>query len=98
FADLIGVAKTNSTVDIDKLEFCIRDDLNHRAPRVMCVLDPLKVVITNFDEDVVDNLTASYWPHDVPMEGEREVPFTRELYIERGDFMENPPGKWHRLA
>jgi len=98
FAELIGVAKANSTVDIGKLEYCLRDDLNHRAPRVMAVLDPLKVVITNYPEDSIELLEASYWPHDVPKEGSREVPFSRELYIERADFMEEAPKKWHRLA
>ncbi|PIE16484.1 MAG: glutamine--tRNA ligase [Proteobacteria bacterium] len=98
FAELVGVAKTNSTVDIGKLEYCIRNDLNHRAPRVMAVLDPLKVVLTNYPEDQVEALPASYWPHDVPKEGTRQVPFSRELYIERGDFCEAPPKGFYRLA
>ena len=98
FAALVGVAKANSVVDFDKLTYCIRDDLNHKAPRVMAVLRPLKVVITNFPEGEVDSLEASLWPHDVPREGTRQVPFTRELYIEREDFAAEPPGKWRRLA
>ena len=98
FTAMIGVAKANSTVEISQLEFCVRDDLNQRAPRVMAVLDPLKVTITNYPEGKTEWLTGSYWPHDVPQEGERELPFTRELYIEREDFMENPPKKFFRLA
>ncbi len=98
FADMIGVAKANSTVDIGKLEFCIREALNPIAPRVMAVLDPLKVTLTNWPEDRVDTLDAAYWPHDVPNEGARPVPFGRTLYIERDDFAEVPPKKWHRLA
>jgi len=98
FADMIGVAKANSLVDIEKLEFCIRDDLNHEAPRVMAVLRPLKVTVTNWPEGKVEALEASYWPHDVPREGTREVPFTRTLYIERTDFAEDPPKGFRRLA
>jgi glutaminyl-tRNA synthetase len=98
FCELVGVAKTDSRVDIEKLEFCIRDDLNQRAPRVLCVLKPLKVVITNYPEDQVEELEAPYWPHDIPKEGSRTVPFSRELYIERDDFMEDPPRKFFRLA
>ncbi len=98
FAEVIGVAKANSTVDVSLLEFCVRDDLNHRSPRVMCVLDPLKVVLTNYPEDVVEDLDADYWPHDVPKEGSRPLPFSRELYIERSDFEENPPKGYYRLS
>ncbi|GIV76830.1 MAG: glutamine--tRNA ligase [Litorilinea sp.] len=98
FCDRIGVARTNSRVDISLLEHCIRDDLNYRAPRVMCVLRPLKVVILNYPEDQVEELEASYWPHDVPKEGSRPVPFCRELYIEQDDFMEDPPKGFYRLA
>jgi glutaminyl-tRNA synthetase len=98
FCDLIGVAKNNSTVDIGKLEYCVRDDLNHSAPRAMAVLDPLKVVLTNYPEGEVESLTANDWPHDVPREGTREVPFSRELYVERGDFAAEPEKGWYRLA
>jgi len=94
----VGVAKANSRVDMALLEFCIRDDLNYRAPRVMCVLRPLKVVIENYPEGQVEELDAPYWPHDVPKEGSRVVPFSREIYIERDDFMENPPSSFYRLA
>jgi glutaminyl-tRNA synthetase len=98
FCDRIGVAKTNSRVEMTLLESCIRDDLNTRAPRVMCVLRPLKVVITNYPVDQVEWLEASYWPYDVPNEGARPVPFSRELYIERDDFLEKPPKGFFRLA
>ncbi|HEX7070755.1 MAG TPA: glutamine--tRNA ligase/YqeY domain fusion protein, partial [Rhodothermales bacterium] len=94
----VGVAKVNSRTDIAMFEHAIRDDLNFRAPRVMCVLRPLKVVIENFPEGRTDWLDASYWPHDVPKEGTRKVPFTRELYIEQDDFMENPPRRYYRLS
>ena len=98
FCDLVGVAKTDSRVDIEKLEYCIRDDLNTRAPRVLCVLRPLKVTITNYPEGQVEELEAPYWPHDVPKEGSRRLPFSGTLYIERDDFMEDPPRKFFRLA
>jgi len=96
FCDQIGIAKANSMVDVAQLEFCIRDDLNQKVPRVMCVLDPLKVTIENYDgEEAID---ASYYPHDVPKEGSRKLPFAREIYIERDDFMENPPADYYRLT
>jgi glutaminyl-tRNA synthetase len=98
FAERIGVAKTNSRVEITLLEHCIRDDLNFRAPRVMAVLRPLKLIIDNYPEDQVEELEASYWPRDVPKEGSRKVPFSRELYIEQDDFMEFPPEDFYRLA
>jgi len=98
FCDMIGVAKADNRVDFAMLEFAVRDDLNTRAPRVMCVLDPLKVVLTNFPEGEVEQLDASYWPHDIPKEGSRNVPLTREIFIERDDFMEDPPSKFHRLS
>ena len=98
FAAMVGVAKANSMVDLAKLDYCVRDDLNHRAPRVMAVLDPLKVVITSFAPDHVEHMSADSWPHDVPKEGSREVPFTREIYIERDDFQEHPERGFKRLA
>ena len=98
FCERIGVTKVDSRVDLAVFEHSIRDDLNFRAPRVMCVLRPLKVVITNYPEGEVEWLEASYWPHDVPKEGTRKVPFSRELFIERDDFMEDPPRRFHRLA
>lgn len=98
FSDKVGVAKTNSRVEISLLDYCIRDDLNYRAPRVMAVLRPLKLVILNYAEGASEQLDGSYWPRDVPKEGSRPVPFGRELYIERDDFMENPTADFYRLA
>ena len=98
FCARIGVAKANSLVDFEKLEFSVRNDLNFVAPRVMTVLDPLKVVITNWEEGRVEELIGSYWPHDVPNEGSRSLPFTRELYIERSDYLDDPPKKFYRLG
>jgi glutaminyl-tRNA synthetase len=97
FIDQIGVAKANSVVDIEMLEHFVRQDLNKTAPRVMSVLDPLKVVITNYPEGHVDELEAINNPEDESA-GTRIVPFSRELYIERGDFMQDPPRKFYRLA
>ena len=98
FCDLIGVARVDSRVDIEKLEYCIRDDLNQKVPRVLGVLRPLRVVITNYPEGRTETLEAPYYPHDVPKEGSRTVPFSRELYIERDDFREDPPKNFFRLA
>lgn len=98
FCDMIGVARVDSRVDLGKLEFCIRDDLNQRVPRVMCVIRPLRVVITNYPEGEAEWLDAPYYPHDVPKEGSRKVPFSRVLYIEREDFDEHPPQRFFRLA
>ena len=98
FCDMIGVARADNRADISKLEFAVRDDLNSRVPRVMCVSDPLKVVITNWPEGKEDVLEAPLYPHDVPLEGTRPVPFGRELWIERDDFMEDPPKGFNRLS
>jgi glutaminyl-tRNA synthetase len=97
FADRIGVAKANSTVDIALLEHCLREDLNRRAQRVMGVLDPLRVVITNYPEDQVEEMDAVNNPEDASA-GTRKVPFSRVIYIEREDFREDPPKKFYRLA
>jgi glutaminyl-tRNA synthetase len=96
FCHQIGVAKANSIVDVSQLEFCIRDDLNTKVPRVMCVLDPLKVTITNYEGS--EQIEASYYPHDVPKEGSRALPFSSEIFIERDDFNENPPKGYYRLT
>ncbi|MDQ7041996.1 MAG: glutamine--tRNA ligase/YqeY domain fusion protein [Sulfurimonas sp.] len=96
FCDSVGIAKANSMVDVAQLEFCIRDDLNTKVPRVLCVLDPLKVTITNYEGS--EEFDAPYYPHDVPKEGSRKIPFSSEIYIERGDFMENPPKGYFRLT
>ena len=97
FCERIGLAKRDSIVDIALLEHCLREDLNRRAPRVMGVLRPLKVVIENYPQDQVDMLDALNNPED-PDAGMRQVPFSREIYIERDDFMEEPPKKFFRLA
>ncbi len=97
FCDVIGVAKMNSIVDIALLENCIREELNRTAQRVMAVLRPLKVVITNYPEDTEEELEAINNPED-PSAGTRKVPFSREIYIERDDFREEPPKKFFRLA
>jgi glutaminyl-tRNA synthetase len=98
FCDRVGVAKSNSTVDVAMLEHSVRDDLNTRAPRVLAVLRPLRVVIDNYPEGESEELDAPFWPHDVPGEGSRPLPFARELYIERDDFAEDPPMGFRRLA
>ncbi|MEZ4621317.1 MAG: glutamine--tRNA ligase/YqeY domain fusion protein [Caldilineaceae bacterium] len=98
FCERIGVAKTNSRIDPALLDACIRDDLNMTAPRVMAVLRPLKVVITNYPVGQSEALDASFWPRDVPKEGSRPVPFGREIYIEQDDFMEDPPKGFRRLV
>lgn len=97
FCERIGVAKRDNTVDVALLEHCLREDLNKRAPRVMAVLRPLRLVIENYPEDRVEMLEAENNPED-PAAGTREVPFSRVLYIERDDFMEEPPKKFFRLA
>jgi len=98
FCDTIGVARKPARTELATFEHAIRHDLNMRVPRVMCVTRPLKVVIENYPVDKVEELDASYYPHDVPKTGSRKVPFSRELYIERDDFMEDPPKKFYRLA
>ncbi|MFW5662917.1 MAG: glutamine--tRNA ligase, partial [Bacteroidota bacterium] len=97
FADRIGVAKSNSTVDYALLEHCVREDMNKHAQRVMGVLRPLKVTIENYPEAEEEYLDAINNPEDESM-GTRKVPFSRELYIEQEDFMEDPPRKFFRLA
>ena len=97
FAERIGVTKTDGITDVALLEYSIREDLNKRAQRVMGVLNPLKVIITNCPEGTVDQMEAVNNPEDASM-GTRLVPFTRELYIERDDFMEEPPKKFFRLS
>ncbi len=97
FCKRIGVTKFNSTTDLGVLEQCIREDLNATAPRVMGVLDPLKVVIENYPEGETEQRSAINNPED-PEAGTREIPFSREIYIERSDFMEEPPKKFFRLG
>ncbi|MFW6362559.1 MAG: glutamine--tRNA ligase/YqeY domain fusion protein, partial [Spirochaeta sp.] len=93
----VGVSKTESTIDLSHLLFHVREHLNKTAERVMAVLDPLKLVITNYPEDTTEEFAADNNPED-PEAGTRQVPFSRELYIEREDFAENPPKKWFRLS
>ncbi len=97
FCDRIGVPRTNTIVDMALFEHCVRQDLNQRAPRVFGVLRPLKVVITNYPEDLVEEMECINNPED-PSMGTRKVPFSRVLYVERGDFREDAPKKWFRLA
>ena len=97
FAEDLGVTKRDSIIDVIRLENALREDLNKRAPRVMSVLDPLKVVITNYPEGKTEMLEAINNPED-PSAGKREIPFSRELYIEQSDFMEDPPKKFFRLG
>jgi glutaminyl-tRNA synthetase len=97
FADIIGVARRDNVIDVSLLEFCLREDLNKRALRVMGVLNPLKVVITNYPEDQTEELDAVNNPEDETA-GSRKVPFSKELYIERDDFMEVPTPKYFRLS
>ncbi len=97
FCERIGVSKSNSTVDFALLEHCVRENLNRTAPRVMVVIRPLKVVIENYPEDQMEDLTAENNPED-PSAGSRKIPFSQVLYVERDDFMEDPPKKFFRLA
>lgn len=96
FADIIGVAKRDQLIDISLLEFCVREDLNKKTNRVMAVLDPVKLVIENMPDDFEEELEATNNPED-ENSGTRKINFSKELYIERDDFMENPPKKYFRL-
>jgi glutaminyl-tRNA synthetase len=98
FTERIGVDKANSRVSMELLEDAIRDDLNARAPRVMAVLRPLKVTISDYPAGKVEWVEAPYWPRDIDREGSRRLPLTREIRIERTDFSEDPPADWMRLA
>ena len=97
FAEIIGVAKRDNVIDVSLLEFCIREDLNKKANRVMGVLNPVKIIIDNYPEDLVEEMEAMMNPEN-PEGRTRKVPFSKELYIERDDFMEDPPKKFFRLA
>jgi glutaminyl-tRNA synthetase len=96
--DKVGVADVRSRTDYALFEYAIRDDLNWRSPRRLAVLDPLRLVITDYPEDREEWIDAPSFPRDVGKEGSRPMPFSRELWIERSDFMEDPPRKFHRLA
>lgn len=99
FADTIGVAKRNGLTDVAVLEHAVREDLNKKTNRVFGILNPLKIIITNWPEDKTETLTAVNNPED-PSAGSREMPFTREIYVDQSDFMEDPPSprKWYRLG
>ena len=97
FCARVGVAKKENVIDVSLLEHCVREDLNRRAPRAMAVLRPLKLVLTNYPDGQVDELDMVNHPDD-PAAGKRRVPFSREVYIERDDFLEDPPKKFFRLA
>jgi glutaminyl-tRNA synthetase len=97
FAEKVGIAKRDNVIDLSLLEWCLREDLNKRANRYMAVLNPLKVVITNYDDGKVENLTAINNPEDESA-GKRDIPFSKIIYIEKDDFMENPPKKYFRLS
>jgi glutaminyl-tRNA synthetase len=97
FCERIGVAKRDSLVDTALLEYSVREDLNKRAPRVMAVLNPLRVVLINYPEDQTEEFDAVNNPEDLS-QGSRKVPFSRVLYVEREDFREDPPKKFYRLA
>ena len=98
FCETIGVARKDARVEIAAFEHAVRNDLNMEVPRVLCVLNPLKVVLTNYPEGQVEDLDAPSYPPDVPKTGSRSMPFSRELYVDRDDFMEDPPKKFYRLA
>ncbi|MCK9218770.1 MAG: glutamine--tRNA ligase/YqeY domain fusion protein [Bacteroidales bacterium] len=97
FAETIGVAKRDNVIDVSLLEFCIREDLNKRANRLMAVLNPLKVIIDNYPDDLVEEMNATNNPED-ESRGKRKVPFSKTIYIEQDDFMETPQGKFFRLS
>jgi len=97
FADKVGVAKRDNIIDLGLLEFCLREDLNRRAERRMAVLDPLRIVITNYPDEKVEYIECVNNPEEESA-GVRKVPFSRNLYIDREDFMENPPKKYFRLS
>ncbi len=98
FAGRIGISRTNRTVDIALLEYAIRSDLSPISPRVMAVLGPLKVTLTNYPEGQRETFNAPYWPHDIPNEGSRDLAFSGNLYIERSDFQEVPERGFRRLS
>ncbi len=98
FCEVIGVARNDARVEIATFEHAVRDDLSMIVPRVLCVMHPLKVVLTNYPEGQVEQMEAASFPNDSTMTGSRLVPFSRELYVDRDDFMEDPPKKFYRLS
>lgn len=97
FCEMIGISRSDSVIDMSILEACVRDELNRTSKRALCVMDPLKIVIENYPDNQVESLTAQFHPQD-PTSDSRVLPFSKEIYIERSDFMENPPKKYFRLA
>lgn len=97
FCEMVGISRSDSVIDMSILEACVREELNKTAPRAMCVLDPLKIVIENFPEGEVESLETPFYPQD-PSSKSRALPLTREIFIERSDFMEDPPKKYFRLS
>ncbi len=97
FAERVGVSKSKSVIDISLLEHTLREDLNARCPRYMGVLRPIELVIENFEEGRVESVTAQLHPEDAS-QGARDVPLTRTVWVERDDYMDDPPRKWHRLG
>ena len=97
FSNDVGVTKRNSIIDVVRLENALREELNKTSLRVLCVVDPVKIIITNYPKDKTEMVQAINNPED-PNSGHRKIPFSREIYIERGDFMENPPRKFFRLS
>ncbi|MEO7522039.1 MAG: glutamine--tRNA ligase/YqeY domain fusion protein [Gemmatimonas sp.] len=98
FCETIGVARKDARVELATFEHALRDSLNMDVPRVLCVQHPLKVTLTNYPEGQVELLDASYYPHDVPKTGSRKIPFSRDLFVDRADFMEDAPKKFYRLS
>lgn len=97
FCEMIGISRSDSVIDAGLLEACVREELNNTAKRVMCVMDPIKMVIENYPEDATEELIASYHPQD-PDAGQRTIPFSREIFIERDDYMDVPAAKYFRLS
>jgi len=97
FCELIGISRSDSVIDMSLLEECVRAELNTTAKRALCVLDPLKIVIENYPEDRVEWIKSAFYPQD-PTSAVRDLPFSREIFIERSDFMEDPPNKYFRLS
>ncbi|HAT1786723.1 TPA: glutamine--tRNA ligase/YqeY domain fusion protein [Legionella pneumophila] len=97
FCEIIGISRSDSVIDMSLLEECVRAEFNKTAKRALCVMDPLKVVIVNYPENKVEQLQAAFYPQN-PESASRNLPFSREIYIEKSDFMENPPNKYFRLS
>ncbi|HHL3491351.1 TPA: glutamine--tRNA ligase/YqeY domain fusion protein [Legionella pneumophila] len=97
FCEMIGISRSDSVIDMTLLEECVRAEFNKTAKRALCVMDPLKIVIVNYPENRVEQLQAAFYPQN-PESASRNLPFSREIYIEKSDFMENPPNKYFRLS